>query len=163
MQADHVLAHKCFFGANQLPTAATFHALEKLRSHKAAGSMGETHSQTMQHAHVIGFGVGNARQTCLVLIIQCRSYQHWHLQPQTLPTARIVSVLLGLWSILTALQPPKSQHHEQHVACLGPQFPSCHHTYEASKPLQKCRYVEVAKSEKRRPNCADDADAQNPL
>ena len=58
--------------------------------------MGKTHPKTMQHAHFIGFvGLGNARQTCLMLVLQCRSYQHWYLQPQTLPTACILSVLLG--------------------------------------------------------------------
>ena len=32
--------------------------------------------------------------------------------------------------------------------------------YDASRPLQKPRYVEVAKSEKSRPNCADDVGPQ---
>ena len=41
----------------------------------------DTHSKTMHHAHFLGFGLGNARQTCLMLVIQCRSYQHWYLQP----------------------------------------------------------------------------------
>ena len=31
--------------------------------------MCKTHPKTMQHAHVIGFGLGNARQTCLMLDI----------------------------------------------------------------------------------------------
>ena len=42
----------------------------------------------LQHAHFMLFGLGNARQTCLML----RSHQY--LQPQTLPTACIFSVLL---------------------------------------------------------------------
>ena len=56
-----------FGGANQLPVAPTFPALDKLWSHKSAGNMGKKRSKTMEHAHVIGCGLGEARQTSLML------------------------------------------------------------------------------------------------
>ena len=128
-------------------SAATFHVLDKLklaqspslRATKALDIWANTRPKTMQHAQLFGFGLDNAFQTCLILVIQCSSHQHWYVQPQTLPTASILSVVLGF------------------MACWGFQFPSSHHTYEVPTPLPNLRYVEVPKSEKRRPNFAHDA------
>ena len=80
-----------------------------------------------------------------------------HFQPQAQPTACILSVLLGFIARFKRPAALKSQHHEHHGTNLGPQFPSRHHTYEVPTPFQNLRYIEVSESEKRRPNCADDA------
>ena len=64
MQADHVLAHDCILGGKSAPT---FPALDKLWSHKSAGNMGKKRSKAMEHAHDIGCGLGEARQTSLML------------------------------------------------------------------------------------------------
>ena len=43
-----------------------------------------------------GFGLDNACRAFRMLITQCSCYQHRYLQPQALPTARILSVLPGI-------------------------------------------------------------------
>ena len=66
---------------------------------------------------------------------------HWYLQPQTLPTACILSVLLGFISHLPC-SPPRASI----MSIMGPVWAPNFHTYEASRPLQNPRYVEVAKN-----------------
>ena len=108
----------------------------------------------MQHALFIGFGLDNARQICLMLVIQCRSYQHWCLRPQTLPTASILSVLLGCRAHFKHSAAPKSQHHEHHGACFGPYFLLDTTHMRLPKTLGMLRWQKVRKQ---RPNCGDDA------
>ena len=78
------------------------------RSHKSAGNMGKTHQTHMQYAQFVVFGLGNARQALFMLVMQCRCYQHWYLQPQTQPTTRIWSVFLRLMALLRAQQPARA-------------------------------------------------------
>ena len=111
----------------------------------------ETHQETIQHAQFIGVGLGNTCKAFRMLVMQCRCYQHY-LRPQTLPSARILSVLLGYIEHLRHQQPPKSQHYQHQGACLD--LNSLLHTrfQHPSKTLGTLRCPKV----KRRPKCADD-------
>ena len=66
------------------------------------------HTKNMQYAQFVVFGLGNARQALFMLVMQCKCYQHWYLQPQTQPTTRIWSVLLRLMALLRAQQPARA-------------------------------------------------------
>ena len=64
----------------------------------SAGNMGKALQNTMQHASertVSELGLPNASKAFRMLVMQCRCSQHWYLQPQTLPAARMLSILLG--------------------------------------------------------------------
>ena len=90
----------------------------------------------------------------------CRSHQHWYLQPQRLPTACILSDLLGFMAPFKRPAAPKSQHSQHHMACLSHQFPSSHHTYEVPAPLQNLRYV---KGEQRNPTVRPEKNCPKPF
>ena len=53
----------------------------------ATGKYGQHRQHRPKNPATCAFGLRNARQTCLMLVIQRRSYQPWYLQPQRLPTA----------------------------------------------------------------------------
>ena len=96
----------------------------------------------MQLAQLIGLSLGNACKAFRMFVMQSKCYQHRYLQPQILPTARSLRVLLGLIA------------HEHEWGLFGPPIPT---RMRFQHPFQNPRYVEVSTSQKRRPNFADDA------
>ena len=110
----------------------------------------------MQHAQFRGFGLGNARKALRMLIMQCRCYQHWLIQPQILPTALTWRVLPGSTALF---EDPKWTQHAPRSAYQGPPISLLMPHLQASSTSP--RYVEVPKSEKQSPYCVDDARPKN--